>query len=358
MRVLVIGGTGATGRRTSAELARSNEVTELLVGGRDPEVIERLTSLLGDKVHPAMIDTADRAELIAACRRAQVVVSCAGPAHEMEVATAAAAVEAGASYVSLCDDYDAGAAVAELDRRAQQAGVVVISGCGLAPGITSMLAQLAQDELDEVDEILISLALSYGDLPTPAHTRHLVHAMSSPAAVISDGKASLQEASTSPQLIYFPEPVGWVETVAWAHPEVHNFHAAPLRALSVRCGLTERAAMDALRAARSAPLSSTSFIRRTLDVAHTLPPRGPQWSAARVDVVGTRRGRTVTVSLGVVDHLVNLASAPLALAAQRLGSGSHEPGVKSPAEAFDARSFLVALGRRGTRVARLEPVPI
>lgn len=358
MRVLVLGGTGATGRRTAAELARSNEVTELLVGGRDPEVLERLTSLLGDKVHPATIDTVDRDALIAACRRVDVVVSCAGPAHETEAAAAGAAVEAGVSYVSLCDDYDASATVAALDRRAHEADVVVIPGCGLSPGITTMLAQLAQHELDDTEEILISLAISYGDLPTPAHTSHLIHAMSSPVVVARDRKPARQEPGTSPQLIYFPEPVGWVETVAWAHPEVLNYDAARLGALSVRCGLTERAAMDALRAARSSPLSSTPFIRRTLDVARALPPRGPQWSAARVDVVGTREGRTVTVSLGVVDHLVNLASVPLALAALGLGGGSLEPGVKSPAEAFAAGSFLAALGRRGTRVARLEPVPI
>ncbi len=358
MRALVLGGTGAVGRRTSAELARKDEVTDLIVGGRDYEPLRRFTSRLGDKVRPALVEAEGGEQLADACRRVDVVVNCAGPTHLIELPVLTAAIDAGVSYVSLCNDFTGFGAATELDGRARTTGSTAVPGCGLAPGVTTMLVALARDELDDVEEVEISLGLSYGNLPTSAHTAHLLQVLRAPVASISDQELSVERFAGSPHLVYFPEPVGWVETVACSHPDVHSSRSPGLRSLTVRLGLTEKAAMDALRALATTHLSSINVAQRALAAAHSLPPRGPQWSAARIDVVGRSRGRTTTVSLGVVDHLVNLASGPLSLAAVKLGSERRDPGVKSPTEAFDHREFLAALGKHGTRVARLEPVPL
>ncbi|MGH2699219.1 MAG: hypothetical protein ACRDJL_08485, partial [Actinomycetota bacterium] len=294
----------------------------------------------------------------AACAQADVVLNCCGPAHLTELPAARAAIEAGVAFVSLANDYAAVGAVALLDERARSTGARAVPGCALSPGITTLLVALAREELDDVEETEISLAYSYRDLPTPAHTAHLLHLLGTPVASISDRELVVDRTNGSPHLVYFPEPVGWVETLTCAHPEVHNLKAQGLPSLRVRMGLTERAAMDALRALAMARLPSVPLTQRTLNLAHAVPPRGPRWSAARVDVVGQRQGRTATVSLGVVDHLINLAAAPLTLAALKLASEQHSPGVRSPAKAFDPRAFLAALGSRGTRVARLEPAPL
>lgn len=358
MRVLLLGGTGIVGRRVAAELARSEAVTDLVVGGRNYENLHRLTSLLGDKARAALLNLEDEIVLGAACIQSDVVVNCCGPAHLTELPAASAAIEAGVAYVSLGNDYAAAGAVADLDERARASGSIAVLGCGLSPGITTLLAALAREELDDVTETEISLANSYRDLPTPAHTAHLLHTLGAPGASINDGELGIDRAGGPPHLVYFPEPVGWVETVGCGHPEVHNLKSQGLRSMSVRLGLTERGAMDALRALAQTPMTSASVAQRTLNLALALPPRGPRWSAARVDVVGHRDGRTATVSLGVVDHLINLAASPLTLAALELGGGQHSPGVRSPAEAFDPRDFLARLGGRGTRVARLEAVPV
>jgi saccharopine dehydrogenase-like NADP-dependent oxidoreductase len=357
MRVLVLGATGIVGRRVAAELARRDEVTDLIIGGRDHEKLHRAASLLGDKARAALVDLEDAALLEPACAQADVVVNCCGPAHLTELPAARAAVEAGVAYVSLANDYAAAGSVVGLDRDAQASGARVVSGCALSPGITTLLVALAHEELDDVEETEISLAYSYRDLSTAAHTAHLIHALSTPVATISDQELIVEQTNGSPHLVYFPEPVGWVETLTFAHPEVHNLRTAGLPSLRVRMGLTERASMDALRALSLARLPSIALTQRALNAAHAVPPRGPRWSAARVDVVGQKQGRTATVSLGVVDHLINLAAAPLTLAALRLGSEQHPPGIRSPSEAFDARDFLAALGGRGTSVARLEAVP-
>ena len=358
MRVLLLGGTGIVGRRVAAELARRDEVNDLIIGGRNYETLHRSTSLLGEKARAALLDLEDDALLGTACVQADVVVNCCGPSHLTELPAASAAIEAGVAYVSLGNDYAAAGAVAELDERARSTGSTVVTGCGLSPGITTLLTALAQEEFDDVTETEISLAHSYRDLPTEAHTAHLLHMLGAPGASISDYELEVDRSGDSPHRVYFPEPVGWVETVGCSHPELHNLRSQGLRSLSVGLGLTEKGAMDALRALTRIPLATTNVAQRTLNVALALPPRGPRWSAARVDVVGHSGGHTATVSLGVVDHLMNLASSPMILATLKLGQGQRSPGVMSPAEAFDPRDFLAQLGGRGTRVARLEAVAL
>lgn len=358
MRVLLLGSTGIVGRRVAVELARNKDVNDLIIAGRNYERLHRSASLLGAKARVALMDLEDDVVLDAACVQADVVVNCCGPAHLTELPAAGAAIEAGVAYVSLGDDYAAAGAVADLDEKARATASTAVVGCGLSPGITTLLAAFARAELDDITEIEISLAHSYRDLPTPAHTAHLLHTLGAPGASINDHELSVDLAGGSPHLVYFPEPVGWVETVACGHPEIHNLKSLGLQSLRVRLGLTERGAMDALRALAQTPLTSTSVAQRTLNLALALPPRGPRWSAARVDVVGNRGGRTATVSVGVVDHLINMAASSLTLAALELGTRRHPAGVKSPAEAFDPHDFLARLGGRGTRVARLEPVPL
>jgi len=358
MRVLLLGSTGVVGRRVAAELTRSGKVSDLILGGRNYEVLRRATSLLGDKARAALLDIEDDAVLGSACIQADVIVNCAGPAHLTELPAASAAIQAGVAYVSAGNDYAAAGAVADLDERARATGSTAVSGCALSPGITTLLAALALEELDDVTEVEISVAHSYRDLPTPAHTAHLLHTLRSPEAYISDHELSVDRSGGAPHLVYFPEPVGWVELVGCSQPEIHNQREQALESMNVRLGLTEKVAMDALRALSQTPATSTSLAARALGVAVALPPRGPRWSAARVDVVGHRGGHTATAAFGVVDHLINLAASPLTLAALELGSGRRVPGVVSPAQAFDPRSFLAALAGRGTRVARLEPVPV
>jgi len=57
----------------------------------------------------------------------------------------------------------------------------------------------------------------------------------------------------------------------------------------------------------------------------------------------------------VVDHLVNLTALPLVAAAGELAAGRSQPGVGAPEQAFEPKSLLTQISRRGVRIARLEP---
>lgn len=371
MRVFLLGATGAVGRRTAAELLRQPEVEELVVAGRNQPTTEGLARALGggsDRVRAQVVslDGDDLALQITGC---DVVVSCAGPFYETERSAAQAAIDGGVSYVSLCDELAPFEEVMALDESAAASGATVVSGCGLSPGITNMLVAFAAAGLDAVEEIDIALGRSSSETTGLASARHLLFELASEAPVIEDHQTLTKRAGTSPKLVYFPEPVGWVETFRSGHPEVMSLPDiyGSLESLEFRIGLVERITMDTARAfaatplvrsegARSAFASATRPLRPFID---RLPPTGPPWTAARVDVRGTSGGNHTTISLGVADRLVNFASIPLTLAALRLGAGEHHgPGVKTPETAFEVGSFLRDLSRRGVGIARLEPSPV
>jgi saccharopine dehydrogenase-like NADP-dependent oxidoreductase len=363
----VLGATGFLGRRTTAELSRHPDVTGVIASARDGGAAARVAKLLGGsggKVSALTLDVTDETGLIRAARDVDVIVGCAGPAYLLELSCARAAIDAGTHYVSLNDDHPATERVNRLDGDARDAGVTIVSGCGFSPGITNLLVALAGDEVDAVEEIAISIAVSSADGGGPAGALHFVTMMGGEAPAISDHEPDGAPAATSPKLVFFPEPVGWVETFRCGHPEVITLPQKfpDLSALHCRMGLTERAVMDTLRASLATGLLATDRSRRAWlrmsepmrPFFEALPPRGAAWTAARVDVRGSKDGRTQTISYGVVDHLVNLGSIPLARAAVELATRKGG-GVLAPEQLFEPKPFLNALVQRGIRLARLEP---
>lgn len=371
MKALVLGGTGAIGRRVAAELVRAQDVAEVVVTARDGARAEHVARLLGGAkagvAYRAV--TATRAEVAAAAAGCDVLACCAGPAYLLEADAIMGSIDAGVPYVSLCDDHAATEAVLRLDGDAVAAGVTVVTGCGMSPGITNFLIALAAGELDHLEEVDVALAASSVDAPGPASARHFLHSLTQQAPVISEHRPAARSGGGGPRLVYFPEPVEWVETFRTAHPEVVTLPRTypTLVTAEYRQGLVERAVMDAARA-----LVALNLVRKERDVARwvrwtqplrplleKLPPRGPDWTAVRVDVHGLRHERSETVSLGIADHIANLASLPLAMAAIDIGTKKTRlPGVSSPEQVFDARQFLARLSARGIRIARLEPAPV
>jgi saccharopine dehydrogenase-like NADP-dependent oxidoreductase len=371
MRALLLGATGAMGRRAAAELARSDEVSFLLLAARDRARVEALARYFGGdgRIAPTAVDVRNEAALVEAMTASDVTVSCAGPGYLLELPSARAALRAGTPFVSLCNDLSAAEEVLELGEKARGSGVTIVTGCGLSPGLTNLLARLAAESLDRVVEIDVAAAVSSAEADGTAAAMHLLHMLGEDARFHSGGRTGRAPGGDTPRPVYFPEPVGWVETYLFGHPEVVTLGTTfpELQGARFRLGLTERAVMDVARGAGAMGLTRTEdrrllayrITRPFTPLLQRLPPRGPAWSAARVDVHGEAGGRPSTVSLGVADHLSNLAATTIALAAVRIGAGSvSAPGVHPLDAVFEPRSFLREVAARGVRPARLEPYPV
>ena len=361
MRILLLGATGHIGGRVASELLRRDQVEHLTLTGRDDRRLVELNERLGSRgrVGSARFDIAS-GELSEQMRHHDVVVSCAGPGYQLEETCVRAAMDAGVHYISLNDDAEAAEAATALANDASDSVARVVSGCGAAPGLSNLLAALAVNQLDRVDEIQIAVGASTRDAGGPAAGLHFV-------TMQSESGPSTGARSRAPHSVYFPEPVGWVETFPCSHPEESAFRSQLAAGATVgfRIGLTEKAVMDVVRASVASGITRREPVKRAwLKMARPLQPAleriGPGaggWTGLRVDVHGHAGDRARTISYGVVDRLVNLASLGIAEAAVRLPEAPGS-GAATPEEIFEPREFLKAVAARGVSFARLQPHPL
>lgn len=361
MKILLLGASGYVGRRCASEFLRHPEVQQLTLAGRDADVLGRMADRMRGRaeVSTAAFDLVGD-ELADHARGHDRIVSCAGPGYQLESRCVRGAVEAGVSYISLNDDLSAAQEVHEQHEAARANGVTILSGCGASPGLTDLLVKLASDELDEVEEVEVSFAASSADGGGTATDLHFL-AMLDRAA--RDG-ADPGGGSRAPHPVYFPDPVGWIETFPCGHPEEMTVAASHpgLVAFRYQIGLAEKAVMDVVRAGIAARLTRGEFRRKLWlrsarplrPVLEKLSPKAAPWTGLRVDVRGRSGGRSKTVSYAVVDHLENLASIALVQAAVDLPSQAPF-GVVGADQVFEPRAFLRKVAARGLTFARLQP---
>lgn len=362
MRILLLGANGHIGRRCASELLRHPEVEQLTFAGRTAEPLQQMADSMRGR---AEIDIAPfditKGGLSAHARRHDRIVSCAGPGYELESLCVDGALRASVDYISLNDDLSAAQQIRRRHEAAVGSEVTVLSGCGASPGLTDLLVALAAEELDHTEEIEVSFGGSSADGGGRATDLHFISMLDRAAHNELDQR---EGGARAPRSVYFPDPVGWIETFPAGHPEQLNVVAQhpELSAFRFRIGLAEKAVMDVVRAGiamrlthgetkRKLWLRSAAPVRPLLE---KLTPQAAPWTGLRVDVRGRKEGRNKTVSLGIVDHLANLASITLAQAAVDLPSGAPF-GVVSPDQVFEPLPFLRKVAARGLTFARLQP---
>jgi len=100
MRVLVIGGTGGMGQGVARDLIKQDRITKVTLGDINIDPARVQEKLRGNnKVSLIKIDVKDHQGLVAAIKKVDVVINCAGPFYKTAVAVARAAVEAQVNYM-------------------------------------------------------------------------------------------------------------------------------------------------------------------------------------------------------------------------------------------------------------------
>ncbi|WP_157631311.1 saccharopine dehydrogenase NADP-binding domain-containing protein [Catelliglobosispora koreensis] len=133
----IVGATGAVGKAAAQALHRWG-ITALRLGGRRQDALTALAATLPGS-HTQQADVFDPASLAAFCTGCDVIVNCAGPAHEVGDRVARAAAAVGAAYADAAGDDVLYQQVARI-----RPGTAMISA-GMMPGLTSLLPRyLAQ----------------------------------------------------------------------------------------------------------------------------------------------------------------------------------------------------------------------
>ncbi|MBS3781942.1 MAG: saccharopine dehydrogenase NADP-binding domain-containing protein [Candidatus Thermoplasmatota archaeon] len=160
-RIMLL-GLGMQGKATLYDLVKSDLVSDILVVDRSSDLEDYIQSLNSDKVQAIRLDVQDSEKLSDLMGEVDLVIELLPPGFSFQIAKLA--VQNNVSLVStmyLQDPQDTNLekikarekALAELDKKAKEKGIVILPQFGLDPGLDLVLAKQAVRELDEVDEL-------------------------------------------------------------------------------------------------------------------------------------------------------------------------------------------------------------
>jgi hypothetical protein len=317
-------GTGQVGIRAARQLADTPGITRLWVASRDGDRASELAAIMGRIAEPNPTDAVHVPDGVA-------VVAIASNRPDRP-AWVRAALRAGASVVSTDDDE-----LGELDAAARAANAAVISGCGLAPGLSDVLARHAANAFCAVDDVHVARIGASG----AACVEAVREARRQTPGEWRDGGWRANR-SFGPELVWFPDPIGARECQLVREGVTPTVTTVPTaRHATVRYGAPPTSRRIASR-----------FRRDPLDAG---------WGATRVEVNGSRGGTRESIVYGVVDRMPVVVGTVLALAALHL-AGLGEPvtapavGVRALGEVVTPVPFLSELARRGVKAAAFDGV--
>ena len=327
MTTVLLVGTGEVGVRAARQLVDTPGLDRLRIASRDPQRAVDLVEAMGERAEP-FGEGADRPPVVpgdvAAVAVATVMPNARGWVR--------AAVEAGVPVAVVGDD-----GFGELEAVAVSHAASVVTGCGLAPGLTEVLARHAADAFDVVEEVHVARVGAAGEACIEA----VREARRGTPGEWRD-RAWRTDRAYGPELLWFPEPIGVRECQL-------------VRSGVPACAATVPTA--GLVTSRLGVQPNVGRFRRGLG----RDPKDQGWGAARVEVVGRRDDTAGSIVYGVVDRTAVVTGVVLAVAAAGL-AGAVEAGIAAPpgartlGEVVTPVPFLTELARRGVKAAVFEGV--
>jgi len=326
---IAVVGAGIVGVRAARELLTPTAEGAAATSGvrlvsRRPDRLEQLVSSFGSSVD---LRSAEQAEPDLDGSAVVLVARAAG--EQLDVVRDA--VSGGRHVVATTDDPDEVSAILALDGAATAAGVTVVVGVGMSPGLSCLLARHAAGVLDQVDEIHVARDGAAG----PACARRRLRALRGTAQEWRDGAWVRRAGFSGRELCWFPDPIGARDC----------YRAELAEPLVLVDAFPEVERVTARLAA-----SRVDRVLAPLPILVGPPVEGGP-GAVRVEVRGRRGGTREIVVYGVLDRPGVAASATAAIMALWVGDGRAPVGVHGAAAVGDPLPMLQELARRGVRTA-------
>jgi saccharopine dehydrogenase-like NADP-dependent oxidoreductase len=217
-KILVLGGVGAMATETSIDLVQTSDFDEIMIADINLEKIEAFIEKSGDGRLRAAIINAESVTEMAELMSGYDVIANGLPRVYCENAIRAG-IKAKVNMLDLISPHEETLA---LDKEAQAAGISVVGGVGITPGITNILAQLGADRLEKVERIDIDFAA----FRSIAHSPGLLHVIlwefdprTDNRFYFDGGKLIPNQPFTGARTVHFPEPIGTQTTYYVPHGE-------------------------------------------------------------------------------------------------------------------------------------------
>lgn len=376
MRVAIF-GAGLMGSAIARDLAKSKLLDEVWVLDVDRKRLNALTRRehsrkLSVKIH----DVRRSRDTVKLLKRFDVGVGALP--HGLSEYAIKSTIRAGVNFVDLIFGWRFGQK--KIDATARQKGVTVVPACGLAPGLTNILAMAPTEEMEKVDEVHIKVG-GIPKHPNPPLNYRIVFSFDAVleeymrrAIIVKNGKPVEVPALSGLERVTFRRPIGACEcfytdglstlvrtlkgvremdekTIRWPG------HVAQIKTL-IECGLLETNPVSF----EGKSIIPRKFVGEVLSDRISLG-REEDLTLMRVDVQGRKDGARVHQRYEMVDHydakngmtsMARTTAFPCSIAAQMLGEGQvTRKGLVPPELAFKGelrRKFLAYLHVRGMNI--------
>jgi saccharopine dehydrogenase-like NADP-dependent oxidoreductase len=357
-RILVLGGAGEMGSVAVDDL-RSRTDHEVVVGDVRVDAAERLG------VPAIAVDVEDPGALRAAMAGFDLVLNATYMRHNVGVTRAA--IDAGIHLVDLGSYYPETLQQLELGEEAERAGCRIVPGCGVAPGLSNVLARHGADRLDSVESISVYSYITHPLWTSPGIVVTRLDASVGISVVYQDGALVERPSLADEEVVAFPEPYGEQRVHLAPHPEAVTLpRYLDVRNVVFKVGylpeqdLLVRALLE-LGFDRDEPfeLEGQAVSPRAFTAAYVgsrgVPPGDRSANVKQVCVDGVRDGRDIRL---IYDFAVEYEGASAssrvtgrvaAVAADLVAAGGLL-GVHPPEGGLDADAVLAALAERGLEV--------
>ena len=367
-RILVLGGAGEMGSLAVEDLVTRTD-HHVTVGDVRPAAASALLRRLGAENTVIEVDVESSDSLARALDGVDVVLNATYMRHNVRVTDAA--IAASVHLVDLGSYHPETIEQLERDDAARAAGSRIVPGCGVAPGLTNVLARLGADQLDRVESIQLYSYITHPLWTSPGIVVTRFDASTGTSFLVRDGALVERPSFGDVETIDFPEPYGRQEVHLVPHPEPVTiprvidvpevvfkvgYPAEETRRIEVllELGFDEDEPFDVGDTSISPRRFAAAWIGR-----RGIGPDDRSANVKHVRVRGVRDGRRVTLVYDVaIEEVGRSASARItgtvaAIAADLVARGG-PAGVHPPEAAFDPRVVVDALADRGLRVVATE----
>jgi len=342
---------------------------EVTIGDIRPDAAAAVLDRLRAPRRIVRVDVDDPASLAAALADTEVVLNATYMRQVVPVTDAA--IAAGVHLVDLGAYYPETLQQLERDEAANRAGSRIVPGCGVAPGLTNILARLGADRLDRVDAIRMYSYITHPMWTSPGIVVTRFDASTGTSVTWEDGALVEQPSFGGHETFPFPEPYGAHEVHLVPHPEPVTiprtidvgtvvfkvgYPADETRRIEVllELGFDREAPFDL----DGTPVSPRRFAAAYIG-SRGIGPTDRSANVKHVRVEGERGGRPVAMQYDfAIEQVGRSASSTItgtvaAIAADMVARGG-PTGVHAPEAAFDPRAFVDALAERGLTIREEE----
>lgn len=367
MNIVVLGGGAHMAQPAVKYLLEKEEIKKIVLADLNFQLVEKIASELGSKVKPQAVDVNNREELMNTIDGADLVINFIGPYYKFGTKILETVIDASINYIDICDDHDTTLEALELNERAKEKGVTALIGMGASPGITNVLARLASDELDSVEEINTYWLVGKSELGGFGAMIHMFHIIDGEVPVYKDGKLQYTRAfqKESSRIIDFGDPVGEVTLYPVGHPEPVTLsqHISGVRTVTNYGGLLPNYLNSLYKTLVDFGLTSEETIsfknNKVIPLEFLLAyfqhkqEKNPSYfsvgekplGASRIEVIGMKNGERASYTFTKSGHytMANSTSLPTGVAAYLMLKGEITTKGVIPPECVNPKKILIPL---------------